>query len=287
MWFNNSLVLAPKYLLNCKLNATFRLSLIYLKAWLYTLIRASVTLNCYIIVHIFNMHTIESPEDLELYSQLSSKFPNLHICIQTPQLRGVMTILRDVHTSKEDFVFYTDRISRIVLEHALNLLPYDYKEIKTPHGINFRGIAFNTPICGVSLIGSGEAMENALRSVCRGCRIGKVLLKNSEKDSISAAYVKLPEDVSERVVIVMSPVLGTGNSLCCLIEVLMKNNVKEENIICMTLLSSKTAIERVFSQFPNIKLVISSIDNQLDKNMQVLPGVGNFGDRYFGIKCNV
>lgn len=241
-------------------------------------------------IQIFNMHTIESPEDLELYNELSSKFPNLHICIQTPQLRGVMTILRDVNTSKEDFVFYTDRISRIVLEHALNLLPYDYKEIKTPNGIDVRGISFNTPICGVSLIGSGEAMENALRFVCRGCRIGKVLLKNSEKEdesSISAAYVKLPEDVSERVVIVMSPVLGTGNSLCCLIEVLIKNNVKERNIICMALLSSKTAIERVFSQFPNIRLVISSIDNHLDENMQVLPGVGNFGDRYFGIKCNV
>ena len=84
----------------------------------------------------------------------------------------------------------------------------------------------------------------------------------------------------------MSPVLGTGNSLCCLIEVLIKNNVKEKNIICMALLSSKLAIERVFSQFPEIRLVISSIDYNLDENMQVVPGVGNFGDRYFGIKCS-
>ncbi|KAJ1610550.1 Fur1p-like uracil phosphoribosyltransferase [Cryptosporidium canis] len=236
------------------------------------------------------MNPTETPTEQKFYTELSSKFPNLHICVQTPQLKGVMTILRDASTSKEDFVFYTDRISRIVLEHALNLLPYDYKEIKTPNGVEVKGISFNTPICGVSLIGSGEAMENALRFVCRGCRIGKVLLKHSEKESdngISAAYVKLPEDVSERVVIVMSPVLGTGNSLCCLIEVLIKNDVKEKNIICMALLSSKTAIEKVFSRFPNIRLVISSIDNNLDENMQVVPGVGNFGDRYFGIKCNM
>ncbi|KAK9174382.1 hypothetical protein CmeUKMEL1_00660 [Cryptosporidium meleagridis] len=236
------------------------------------------------------MNLIVSPTEQELYSELSSKYPMLHICTQTPQLKGVMTILRDANTTKEDFVFYTDRICRIVLEHALNLLPYDFKEIKTPNGIEVKGIAFNTPICGVSLIGSGEAMENALRFVCRGCRIGKVLLNNSSENefdnAVSAAYVKLPEDVSERVVIAMSPVLGTGNSLCCLIEVLLKNNVKEKNIICMALLSSKLAIERVFSQFPEIRLVISSIDYNLDENMQVVPGVGNFGDRYFGIKCS-
>ncbi|KAK6587875.1 Fur1p like uracil phosphoribosyltransferase [Cryptosporidium xiaoi] len=223
----------------------------------------------------------------QLYNELSERYKNLHICIQTPQLRGVMTILRDANTTKEDFVFYTDRISRIVLEHALNLLPYDYKEIKTPSGVEFKGISFNTPICGVSIVGSGEAMENALRLVCRGCRIGKVLLENYENSngkSPSASYVKLPEDVSERVVILMNPVLGTGESLCCVIDILLENKVKEENVICMALLSSKLAIENVFSRFPKIKLVISSIDLLLNEENQVIPGVGNFGDRYFGIK---
>ncbi|KAF7457728.1 putative uracil phosphoribosyltransferase FUR1 [Cryptosporidium felis] len=250
-------------------------------------LRGNNTLFC---LQIIGSTPTMDPIDIStsLYDELSSKYSNLHICTQTPQLKGVMTILRDVNTKKEDFVFYADRISRIVLEHALNLLPYDFKEVETPNGATVKGIAFNTPICGVSLIGSGEAMENALRFVCRGCRIGKVLLENSseKRHNKSPSYVRLPKDVSERVVIIMNPVLGTGNSLSCVIEVLLKNNVKEKNIICMALLSSKAAIERVFFQFPEVKLVTSSIDNALDDNMQVIPGVGNFGDRYFGINAH-
>ncbi|KAL7067772.1 hypothetical protein ACR3K2_16810 [Cryptosporidium serpentis] len=222
--------------------------------------------------------------ETDLYNGLSTKYKRLVISNQTPQLKGIITILRDVNTNKEDFMFYTDRVSRIVLEDALNLLPYNVKTIKSPMNVEYNGIAFNTPICGVSVLRSGEALENALRAVCRGCRIGKVLVEKgtSSNSEVISSYVRLPTDVSNRVVILMYPVMETGKSICRVIQILTEHHVETKNIICMVLFASKQGIETIFSRYPDIRLVVASVDPLMDKENQLLPGLGNFGDRYFG-----
>lgn len=119
------------------------------------------------------------------------------------------TILRDRDTSKNDFVFYANRMCRLVVEAGLGHLPFKEKTVVTPAGEPYVGVEFAKGICGVSVIRSGEAMENALRECCQGIKIGKILVsRSSERQEL--IYEKLPLDIADRSVLLLDPVLGTG-----------------------------------------------------------------------------
>lgn len=86
------------------------------------------------------------------------------------------TIIRDKETSKHDFVFYADRLIRLVVEAGLGHLPFKEEAVITPTGSTYVGVEFARKLCGVSIIRSGESMENALRACCKGIKIGKILV---------------------------------------------------------------------------------------------------------------
>lgn len=92
------------------------------------------------------------------------------------QIRGMHTLIRDALTTKHDFVFYSDRLIRLVVEHGLGHLPFTEKQVITPTGSVYTGVDFCKRLCGVSVIRSGESMENALRACCKGIKIGKILI---------------------------------------------------------------------------------------------------------------
>lgn len=93
--------------------------------------------------------------------------PNIHVLPQTPQLKAMLTMIRARDTSRADFVFYSDRIIRLLVEEALNFLPVKECTVETPLGVDFEGAAFEGRICGVSIMRAGESMEKALRDCCR------------------------------------------------------------------------------------------------------------------------
>lgn len=93
----------------------------------------------------------------------------------TSQLEALLTIIRDQTTARSDFIFYSDRIIRLLVEEGLNHLPVVEKVVTTPTGLPYRGVAFQGRICGVSILRAGEAMEAGLRECCRSVRIGKIL----------------------------------------------------------------------------------------------------------------
>jgi len=103
-------------------------------------------------------------------------FPMLSIIQPSFQLVGMLTILRDASTPKEKFVFFADRVIRLVVEAGLGHLPFAEKTVRTPTGHRYVGVDFCRGICGVSVIRSGEAMETALRACCHGVKIGKLLV---------------------------------------------------------------------------------------------------------------
>ena len=86
------------------------------------------------------------------------------------------TIIRDRNTSTPDFVFYADRLLRLVVEAGLGFLPFAERTVTTPTGAPYVGVDFAKKLCGVSVIRSGESMENALRACCKGIKIGKILV---------------------------------------------------------------------------------------------------------------
>ncbi|MBP7708414.1 uracil phosphoribosyltransferase [Candidatus Pacearchaeota archaeon] len=206
-----------------------------------------------------------------------------YILKQTPQLKFLYTIIRDKNTNREEFIFYSDRIIRLLIEEGLNLLPLKKKKIITPTGSNFDGFEFFGKICAVSIVRAGESMEKAVREVCQDIRIGKILIqRNEETAEPMLFYSKLPEDIANRKVLLLDPMLATGGSVCKAIEILIEKGVKEENIIFINLISCPEGIKKVSREFPRISLVTGFIDKKLNSKAYILPGLGDFGDRYFG-----
>lgn len=159
-------------------------------------------------------------------------YDNVHILPQTSQLLALLTyassslvefpsiqnlirlpsrMIRDKNTARADFIFYSNRIIRLLVEEGLNHLPVISHTITTPLGQSFAGVKFQGKICGVSIMRAGEAMEQGLRDCCRSVRIGKILIQRDEDTSKPKLfYDKLPEDISERWVLLLDPMFATG-----------------------------------------------------------------------------
>jgi len=120
-------------------------------------------------------------------------------------------MIRDKNTKRADFIFYSNRIIRLLVEEGLNHLPTHPKHITTPVGRPYAGVQFEGQICGVSIMRAGEAMEQGLRECCRSVRIGKILIQRDEETSKPKLfYDKLPEDIKDRWVLLLDPMLATG-----------------------------------------------------------------------------
>ncbi|XP_040934970.1 uridine kinase-like protein 1, chloroplastic isoform X1 [Gossypium hirsutum] len=209
-------------------------------------------------------------------------YPNAYVIQSTFQIRGMHTLIRDQEISKHDFVFYSDRLIRLVVEHGLGHLPFTEKQVITPTASVYTGVDFCKKLCGVSIVRSGESMENALRACCKGIKIGKILIHRDGDNGKHLIYEKLPKDISERHVLLLDPVLATGNSANHAIELLIQKGVPESHIIFLNLISAPEGIHCVCKRFPSLKIVTSEIDVALNGEFRVIPGMGEFGDRYFG-----
>jgi uracil phosphoribosyltransferase len=230
----------------------------------------------------------EEQKNYKLVRQLCSNTPliphsNLHVMKMTHQIRGLHTIIRNKETSRADFIFYSNRLLRLVIEEGLGFLPFAEQTIITPTGNEYKGVRFTSKLCGVSIVRAGESMENALRAVCRDIRIGKILIqRNEETGKPELFYVRLPEDISHRYVLLLDPLLATGGTITKAIEVLLERGVKEENIIFINLIAAPQGIEELRKKFPQVIIVTSEIDEKLNDKFYIIPGIGDFGDRYFG-----
>lgn len=209
-------------------------------------------------------------------------YPNVFVIQSTFQVRGMHTLIRDQETQKHDFVFYADRLIRLVVEHGLGHLPFTEKQVITPTGSIYVGVDFCKQLCGVSIIRSGESMENALRACCKGIKIGKILIHREGDNGQQLIYEKLPRDIADRHVLLMDPILGTGNSAIQAILLLLQKGVPESHIIFLNLISAPEGIHAVCKKFPLLKIVTTEIDAGLNDEFRVVPGMGEFGDRYFG-----
>lgn len=122
-----------------------------------------------------------------------------------------LSIIRDRHTERADFIFYSNRIIRLLVEEGLNHLPVIEQAVTTPVGRSYNGLTFQGKICGVSIMRAGEAMEQGLRDCCRSVRIGKILIQRDEETSCPRLfYDKLPEDIADRWVLLLDPMFATG-----------------------------------------------------------------------------
>ncbi|CAM6119552.1 unnamed protein product [Calypogeia fissa] len=211
-------------------------------------------------------------------------YPNVTVIQSTFQIRGMHTLVRDKEITTDDFIFYADRLIRLVVEHGLGHLPFTEKQVLTPINSVYVGVEFSKQLSGVSIIRSGESMENALRACCKGIKVGKILIHREGDLNYHGKRIweKLPNDIADRHVLLLDPVLATGNSAVQAIESLLEKGVPESRIIFLNLISAPEGIHAVCQRFPLLKIVTSEIDAGLNEDFRVVPGMGEFGDRYFG-----
>ena len=130
---------------------------------------------------------------------------------QWAMLTRVNRMIRDKKTGRADFIFYSNRIIRLLVEEGLNHLPVVEHSVTTPVGRAYLGVKFEGKICGVSIMRAGEAMEQGLRDCCRSVRIGKILIQRDEETcKPKLFYDKLPADISNRWVLLLDPMFATG-----------------------------------------------------------------------------
>ncbi|GAB4847901.1 hypothetical protein Ancab_026961 [Ancistrocladus abbreviatus] len=233
-------------------------------------------------------------QNMVSYSRLFNGFPSADSDVRLARRiqrdtvergRNIQNVLdqyaKFVKPSFEEFVLPSKKYADIVIPRggdnnvAIDLIVQHIRSVYT-------GVVFCKQLCGVSVIRSGESMENALRACCKGIKIGKILIHGEGNSGRQLIYEKLPTDIASRQVLLLDPVLASGNSAIKAISLLLSKGVPESNIIFLNLISSPQGLHAVCKRFPMLKIVTSEIDQGLNKDLRVIPGMGEFGDRYFG-----
>lgn len=223
------------------------------------------------------MDFISEPDLISTSSPLSKREdfgPNLLRIRVTNQIKELQTVIRDKNTSRSDFIFCADRLIRLVVEEGLNQLPYNSDVVVTPTGCRYEGLRYEEGNCGVSIMRSGEAMEQGLRDCCRSIRIGKILvISDEETHEAKVFYAKFPPDIHKRKVLLMYPILCTGNSVIKALEILVQHDVDRAKVIVLSLFATPEAIRNIFRSYPKVRILTSEVHVVAPKH---------FGQKYFG-----
>lgn len=179
---------------------------------------------------------------------------------------------------------------RILAEDALAEFPETKVKINTPCG-PFDGCSGPDPtkICAVSIIRSGDALLDVVRDVEPAVRVGKILIQRDEShpDKIAKLfYSKLPPTVGTEetpYLLLCDPMLATGGSALKAIEVLVdgKYKIAPENIIFANMICAPEGLKIMAEKYPQIKIVTAAIDERLNDDKFIVPGLGDYGDRFF------
>ncbi|XP_019960587.2 uridine-cytidine kinase-like 1 [Paralichthys olivaceus] len=208
----------------------------------------------------------------------------LSVMESTPQVRGMHTIIRNKETNRDEFIFYSKRLMRLLIEHALSFLPLKPVSVETPQGGVYDGKRLNGKrITGVSILRAGETMEQALMAVCKDIRLGKILIQtNHDTGEPELHYLRLPKDISEDYVILMDSTVSTGAAALMAVRVLLDHDVAEDKIFLLSLLMAEMGVHSVAYAFPKVRIITTAVDKEVNDQFHIIPGIGNFGDRYFG-----
>ncbi|WBW72937.1 uracil phosphoribosyltransferase Uck2 [Schizosaccharomyces osmophilus] len=208
---------------------------------------------------------------------------NVRVLHQTVYLISLMTIIRDKNTNHSEFVRTSNIIINMLVQEAMNYVPMKKHLIVSGSGGTYNGFKPAQKICGVSILRAGESMEHGLNAAFHSVPIGKILVQRDELTFESKLlFCKLPKGIEAYLVFLMDPLLATGNSSVLAIQALLRKGVPEENIVFLNLICCSQGIENIGKRFPKLKLVTAAIDPELNDQCYVLPGCGDFGDRYFG-----
>jgi len=200
-----------------------------------------------------------------------------------PLVQHKLGLLRDVTTTTQMFRQLVNELTLLLTYEATKDLADEAIEIETPleHTSARRISGKKVAICPILRAGMG--MLDGVLSLIPGARVGFIgLFRDEETLQPVEYYVKLPDDLSERDVILLDPMLATGNSTAAAIDTVKRGGATSVRLIA--LIAAPEGIARVHRDHPEVRIVVASVDRGLNEKGYILPGLGDAGDRLYGTK---
>ena len=213
---------------------------------------------------------------------LDPRFPTLRI-VDHPLVKHKLSLMRDQSTSTRDFRELLNEIALLMGYELTRDMPIEHREIETPLArFNAPFMAGKKPVV-VPLLRAGLGMADGLLTLMPSARVGHIGLYRDENKMPVEYFVRLP-DIEGRLFILVDPMLATGHSAVHAIDCLKKRGVSGENIRFMALVAAPEGVATFTTAHPDVEVFVASLDERLDENAYIVPGLGDAGDRIFGTK---
>jgi uracil phosphoribosyltransferase len=172
-------------------------------------------------------------------------------------------------------------ITILLAADATNELPMVDIDVETPLQVTTGQLVSQPGPCIVSIMRAGNVMAETLRDLISDASIGFIgLARQPVTLEIDDYYTNLPSDIQDRYCIVVDPMLATGNSLSVAIKKLIDTGVSQITVV--NILACPEGIQRITSEYPDVRIVVAKVDDRLNEKGYILPGLGDAGDRIYG-----
>ena len=200
-----------------------------------------------------------------------------------PLIQHKLAILRNKNTSVKEFRELVSEISGLMCYEATRNLPTKEVEVQTPIAVAKCRRLAGKKLAIIPILRAGLGMVDAMVDLIPAAKIGHIgLYRDPETHMPVEYYCKLPEDIGNRQVFVVDPMLATGGSAVAAIDFLKKHGCK--NIVMMNILGAPEGVETVRQAHPDVDIYLAALDEKLNDHAYIVPGLGDAGDRIFGTK---
>ena len=207
---------------------------------------------------------------------------NVHV-LDHPLIQHKLAILRDKNTPVKEFREMIGEIAALMCYEATRNLPTQEVEVETPIATaKVRKLA-GKKLAIVPILRAGLGMVDAMVQLIPSAKIGHIgLYRDPETHKPVEYYCKLPEDVENRQVFVVDPMLATGGSAVAAIDFLKSHGCR--NIVMMNVIGCPEGVKAVQEAHPDVEIYLAALDERLNEHAYIIPGLGDAGDRLFGTK---
>ena len=203
--------------------------------------------------------------------------------LEHPLIQHKLAILRNKDTSVKEFRELVGEIAGLMCYEATRKLPTEEVEVETPVGLAKCHVLAGKKLAIVPVLRAGLGMVDNMVDLIPSAKIGHIgLYRDPETHKPVEYYCKLPEDVANRQVFVVDPMLATGGSAVAAIDFLKEHGCK--NIIMMNIIAAPEGVKAVQEAHPDVELYLAALDERLNEHAYIVPGLGDAGDRIFGTK---
>jgi uracil phosphoribosyltransferase len=200
-----------------------------------------------------------------------------------PLVRHKLGLLRDVETDTEMFRRLVNELTLLLTYEATKDVALETIEVETPLERTAAERIPGKKIAACPILRAGMGMLDGVLSLIPVARVGFIgLYRNEETLEPVEYYVKLPADIAVRDVLLLDPMLATGNSTAAAVGILERAGA--QHITLISLIAAPEGIARVQEQYPDVRIVVAAIDSRLNEKGYIVPGLGDAGDRLYGTK---